>query len=322
MVATDSAPLLDCRVVALGGGHGLAASLAALRRVVSELTAVVTVADNGGSSGRLRQEFDCLPPGDLRQALSALCGDDTWGSTWARVLQHRFSSAGQMDQHALGNLLIVALWEQLGDHVDGLDLVGRLLGAHGRVLPMALVPLDIRAEVTGLDSTDPARSTEVRGQVEVATTPGRVLSVSLDPREPTPCPQAVAAVEEADWVVLGPGSWFTSVIPHLLVPALRTALESTRARKVVMLNLAGQDGETSGFTPEAHLDVLAAHAPSITLDWVVADPSTVPSVSSLRRTAEPLGAQVLLADVSVGDGSARHDPAKVARVLAGLLDAS
>ena len=135
------------RVVALGGGHGLAASLAALRRVVSDLTAVVTVADNGGSSGRLREEFGVLPPGDLRQALAALCGDDDWGRTWARVLQHRFSSDGEMDDHAVGNLLIVALWELLGDHVDGLDWVGRLLGAQGRVLPMAVTPLDITASV-------------------------------------------------------------------------------------------------------------------------------------------------------------------------------
>ena len=108
---------LDLRVVALGGGHGLAASLAALRHVVSDLTAVVTVADNGGSSGRLRREFGVLPPGDLRQALAALCGDDDWGRTWARVLQHRFASDGEMDNHAVGNLLIVTLWQLLGEQV-------------------------------------------------------------------------------------------------------------------------------------------------------------------------------------------------------------
>src|SRR5680860_1314032 len=119
----------DLKVVALGGGHGLSASLSALRHVVSDLTAVVTVADNGGSSGRLRREFGVLPPGDLRQALAALCGDDDWGRTWARVLQHRFSTSGSMDEHAVGSLLIVALWELLGEHVGGLEWVGRLLGA-------------------------------------------------------------------------------------------------------------------------------------------------------------------------------------------------
>src|SRR3954471_8538077 len=189
--------MLSCSVVALGGGHGLAASLSALRRVVTDLTAVVTVADNGGSSGRLRAEFDCLPPGDLRQALSALCGDDDWGSTWAKVLQHRFRSTGEMNRHSLGNLLIVAIWELLGDHVGGLDLVGRLLQAEGRVLPMAPVPLDITADVVGADPDRPAERTQVRGQAQVATTRGRVAGVALDPTDPPACPEAVRAVNEA-----------------------------------------------------------------------------------------------------------------------------
>jgi len=300
------------RVVAFGGGHGLAASLSALRRVVDDLTAIVTVADDGGSSGRLRKEFGCLPPGDLRQALSALCGDDAWGSTWARVLQHRFSSEGEMDHHAMGNLLIVALWELLGDHVDGLEWVARLLGAQGRVLPMALVPLDIAAVVRGADPQRPDEETEVHGQVAVATASGRVEQVALEPADPPACPEAVKAVTEADWVVLGPGSWFTSVIPHLLVPELRRALETTPAKKIVVLNLAGQPGETEGFEPETHLEVLADHAPGLTLDVVLADPACVPDESLLRRTAERLGARLELADVSRGDGTPRHDPAKLA----------
>ncbi len=188
------------------------------------VTAVVTVADNGGSSGRLRREFGVLPPGDLRQALAALCGDDDWGRTWANVLQHRFASDGEMDKHAVGNLLIVTLWELLGDHVGGLDWVGRLLGAQGRVLPMAVTPIDITASVVGLDPADPEGVTTVRGQVEVASTNGRVTAVHLEPEDPPACREALAAVDAADWVVLGPGSWFTSVIPHLLVPELRDAL--------------------------------------------------------------------------------------------------
>ena len=150
-------------VVAFGGGHGLAASLTALRRVTDHLTAIVTVADDGGSSGRLRRELDCLPPGDLRMALAALCGDDESGRTWADVLQYRFNSAGPLDDHAIGNLLIVGLWERLGDPVAGLDMVARLLGAKGRVLPMASVPLDIAAEVIGLDPEKPDEVSEVRG---------------------------------------------------------------------------------------------------------------------------------------------------------------
>ena len=225
-------------VVALGGGHGLFASLSALRRVVDHLTAVVTVADDGGSSGRLRQEFGVLPPGDLRMALAALCGDDEWGQTWADVLQHRFAGDGEMRGHVTGNLLIVSLWEQLGDHVQALDWVGRLLGASGRVLPMALTPLVMTAQIRGADPAAPDAVTTVRGQVEVALSPGTIQSVALDPADPVPCAEAVDAVRDADWAVLGPGSWFTSVIPHLLVPELCHAVVETRGRVLVVLNLA------------------------------------------------------------------------------------
>jgi uncharacterized cofD-like protein len=307
-----AAPVEGSRVVALGGGHGLSASLAALRRVVDDLTAIVTVADNGGSSGRLRREFGVLPPGDLRQALAALCGDDDWGRTWANVLQHRFASEGEMDKHAVGNLLIVTLWELLGDHVGGLDWVGRLLGAQGRVLPMALVPLDITASVSGLDTSDPEALTMVRGQVEVATTQGQVRAVHLDPENPPVCREAVSAITNADWAVIGPGSWFTSVIPHLLVPALRDALVQSSARKVVVLNLAPQPGETEGFSPEQHLEVLTDHAPDLGIDVVLADQAALSEHDVLERVTKGLGAELVVADLAVGDGSPRHDPVKLA----------
>jgi uncharacterized cofD-like protein len=307
--------VLDTRVVALGGGHGLAASLGALRRVVGDLTAVVTVADNGGSSGRLRAEFGCLPPGDLRKALSALCGDDEWGTTWSDVLQHRFSSDGPMDEHAMGNLLIVALWELLGDHVNGLDWVGRLLGAGGRVLPMSTVPLDIAATV----ELTPGEQSVVRGQVEVATTPGRVLGVTLDPVDPPACPEALQAVKAADWVVLGPGSWFTSVIPHLLVPELRAGLESSHARKLVVLNLEPQQGETSGFAPETHLEVLADHAPALRIDCVLADRAWVADPHRLEEVAGRLGATLVLDDLALDRTTPRHDPVKLARSFSRVL---
>jgi len=309
----------DVKVVAVGGGHGLSALLAALRRVVEDLTAVVTVADNGGSSGRLRREFGVLPPGDLRQALSALCGDDDWGRTWARVLQHRFVSDGDLDEHALGNLLIVTLWELLGDHVDGLDWVSRLLGAQGRVLPMAVTPLDITATVLGIDPAHPDAATTVRGQVEVASTTGQVSAVHLDPQHPPACPEALDAVRAADWVVLGPGSWFTSVIPHLLVPELRDSLVSSPARKLVVLNLVPQPGETDGFSPERHLEVLCAHAPELALDAVLADRAAVPDPRQLTSACRALGADLVVTDLAVGDGSPRHDPARLALAYARLL---
>jgi uncharacterized cofD-like protein len=310
---------LDLRVVALGGGHGLAASLGALRRLVKDLTAVVTVADNGGSSGRLRREFGVLPPGDLRQALAALCGDDDWGRTWAQVLQHRFSSAGEMDKHAVGNLLIVTLWELLGDHVRGLDWVARLLGAQGRVLPMAVTPLDIAATVRGLDPLDPDAVTTVCGQAEVASTHGHVDAVRLEPEDPPACPEALAAIRDADWWVLGPGSWFTSVIPHLLVPGLRDALVESEGRRAVVLNLAPQQGETAGFSSEQHLEVLRSHAPGLRLDVVLADRGTVPDPERLRAAARELGAELMVADLAVADGTPRHDPDKLAQACAGFL---
>ena len=312
----DLAPL---DVVALGGGHGLSASLSALRRVVEHVTAIVTVADNGGSSGRLRQEFGVLPPGDLRQALAALCGDDEWGRTWAKVLQHRFASSGAMHQHAVGNLLIVALWELLGDHVDGLAWVARLLGAQGKVLPMSVAPIDITARVRGAEPGKPEELSTVRGQVEVASTHGQVVSVDLSPANPPACREALDAVGEADWIVLGPGSWFTSVIPHLLVPDLREALVSAPARRAVTLNLAPQTGETEGFSPEAHLEVLAAHAPELKLDVVLADERTVTDLEGLRAVASSLGAELVLADVAADDGTPRHDPVKLANAYAGFL---
>jgi uncharacterized cofD-like protein len=320
---------MDCRVVALGGGHGLAASLSALRRVVSDLTAVVTVADNGGSSGRLRAEFGCLPPGDLRQALAALCSDDDWGRTWAQVLQHRFDSTGDLRQHAVGNLLIVALWELLGSRpghtggvVGGLDWVARLLGAHGRVLPMSTTALDIAASVVGLVPGDPAAPTTVRGQVQVASTDGQVTAVWLDPVDPPAAPEALAAIQAADWCVLGPGSWFTSVIPHLLVPELRAALAGSAARTMVTLNLEPQTGETDGFSPETHLEVLADHAPDLGIDVVLVDPGAVVDLESLERCAGSMGAALVVADVARGDGTSRHDPSRLAAAYAEVLGAS
>ncbi|KEF17969.1 hypothetical protein DF18_26745 [Streptomyces rimosus] len=307
------------KVVALGGGMGLSASLAALRRITGDLTAVVTVADDGGSSGRLRDELGVLPPGDLRKALAALCGDDDWGQTWSRVIQHRFTSEGELHDHAVGNLLIVALWEQLGDHVQALDLVGKLLGAHGRVLPMSAVPLELQALVKGHDEAHPDDISTVRGQATVALTRGEVQSVHVVPEDPPAVPEAVEAVRDADWVVLGPGSWFSSVIPHLLVPELREALEETKARKVLSLNLAPQPGETDGFSPQRHLEVLARHAPKLAFDVVLADRAAVPDTESLTVAAKQLvGSEVELAAVAAPGspcgtaethkGAARHDP--------------
>ncbi|MBW3086239.1 putative gluconeogenesis factor [Austwickia sp. TVS 96-490-7B] len=307
-------------VVALGGGHGLAASLGALRHLSDRLTAVVTVADDGGSSGRLRQEYDVLPPGDLRMALAALCDDSEWGLLWRDVLQHRFDGSGPLAGHAVGNLLIVALWDLLGDSVQGLDVVGKLLTARGRVLPMAAVPLGISAHVRGLNPLDPTVVTEVHGQAEVATTAGEVLDVRLHPADPPAHPETLKAVDEADWVVLGPGSWFTSVMPHLLVPELARAVRDTSARRLLTLNVQMQTTETLGFTASRHLDTLAAHAPDLTLDVVLADPSVVDDRDRVEESAARLGAELVVASVAAVDVPGVHDVLRLAAAYRDIFD--
>ncbi|GAB2593853.1 uridine diphosphate-N-acetylglucosamine-binding protein YvcK [Pseudactinotalea suaedae] len=298
-------------MVALGGGHGLSATLQALRHVTTDVTAVVTVADDGGSSGRLRSEMDVLPPGDLRMAISALCESSEWGETWRDILQHRFHTDGDLDGHALGNLLLVATWELLGDTVAGLDLIGRLLGATGRVLPMATTPLAIEADVVQRDRPD-APPMVIRGQSRVAVTSGTVERIRLQPEDAEACPEAVAAIEAADWVILGPGSWFTSVMPHLLLPGIRDALHQTPARVALTLNLAQQPGETAGYSAADHLRSLRHYAPDLGVDVVVADPSAIEDLDDVLECASKLGARVLLRQVGVGDGTPRHDPLRLA----------
>ena len=311
------------RAVALGGGHGLHATLSALRRLTDDVTAVVTVADDGGSSGRIRRELDILPLGDLRMALNALSAPPlaaTDDGPWRRVFENRFGGTGALAGHAVGNLVLAGLLEVLGDPVSALDEACRLLGVRGRVLPMSPTPVDIEADVTGIRASADVPGADVvhriRGQVAVATTPGRVRRVRLDPRRPRACAAAVAAIGAADLVVLGPGSWFTSVLPHLLVPELLAALTATEARRVVVLNLAPQPGETAGFSPEEHLDVLAEHAPRLRFETVLADPAAVPEPERLRRGAEAFGAEVLLRGVGEAGGAPRHDTVALADALA------
>ena len=310
------------RAVALGGGHGLYATLSALRRLTDDVVAVVTVADDGGSSGRLRRELGLLPPGDLRMALSALAGDDG-GQRWAQVFQHRFGGHGALAGHAVGNLLLAGLIEVLGDPVAALDQACQLLGVRGRVLPMCTDPLDIEADVSGLNG-QPEVVRRIRGQVAVATTPGRVHRVRLLPESPTACEQAVQAVRDADLIVLGPGSWFTSVLPHLLVPALHGALTQARGMRVVVLNLVPQPGETAGFSPEQHLDVLSRHAPRLRVHAVLADTDAVPLPGRLTSAAGALGAKAHLARLARLDPAGtrdRHDPAALAALLEQVLTA-
>lgn len=318
--AGPSGALLGPLVVALGGGHGLSASLQALRRITHNLTAVVTVADNGGSSGRLRAEFGVLPPGDLRMALAALCGDDRWGQTWAEVLQHRFRSSGDLNGHSLGNLLILALWELLEDQVEGLDWVADLLDARGRVLPMSREPLEITARVAGIAADDPDGCVTVAGQYEVATATGRVCSVALQPKDPPACVEALESVAEADWIVMGPGSWYTSVIPHLLVPQLRQALELTPAKLILTMNLEAHTAETRGLDTVDHLRLIGEYAPKLPIHTVLVDPSAHGDHQELSAEVAALGAKLVVMDVA-SSAAGVHDPEKLAVAYTQIMEA-
>jgi uncharacterized cofD-like protein len=310
------------KAVALGGGHGLYATLLALRTITPHITAVVTVADDGGSSGRLRRELGVLAPGDLRMALAALAADDGAAGRWRELFQHRFGGTGALAGHAVGNLVMAGLLEVLGDPVAMLDEVCALLRVTGRVLPMTVEPLDIEADVAGLDgdADHPDRLSRIRGQVAVATTPGRVHRVRLRPERPQACAEAVRAVGAADLVVLGPGSWFTSVLPHLLVPALASALVNTQARRVLILNLVPQPGETAGFSPEQYLTVLCDHAPpGFTVHAVLADVDAVAAPARLHRCAAALGGHAYLDRVADDGSTDRHDPVALAAALRRIL---
>ena len=289
------------RVVALGGGHGLANTLSALRTITDQITAIVTVADNGGSSGRLRAEFPIFPPGDLRMALAALCSDDEWGRSWAQIMQYRFTSDGDLDGHAVGNLLLAALWDRDEDPVQGLDRVGTLLKVIGRVLPMASVPLDIE----GRFNTSTGRIV-VRGQKEVATAKGRIESLTIIPENPRARPEALDAIRDAQWITMGPGSWFSSVIPHLLVPQQRDALISSPARKVVILNL----------------ELFHRYAPDLRIDYFLVDPSVVRNRTSLESLARQYGGELVIGDIRKAPGSVHHDEKKLASQLSHIFNQS
>ncbi|WP_062078723.1 gluconeogenesis factor YvcK family protein [Demequina globuliformis] len=300
-------------VVALGGGHGLYNSLTALRELTDDLTAIVTVADDGGSSGRLRQEMGIVPPGDLRMALSALCADSEWGRTWRDVLQWRFTTDGPLDGHAVGNLLIAALWDRHADVVSGLDLVASLLQAKGRVLPLADEPLTVHAEVHG-----PLGIQHITGQAAVASTEGRVARMTLEPSDPHVPAETLQAIAGADLVVLGPGSWHTSVLTHFAVAPVAAALTDAGGRTALILNVGDEDDEMEGQGRADEVRALRAAAPGFTPSVVLvdsADGDDTDLADELRNWGVPMRVAPLCAQ---GDAHA-HEPLALRRALAQVI---
>lgn len=290
-------------VVAVGGGHGCARTLAALRLLGVRATAVVSVADDGGSSGRLRRDHGIVALGDLRAALLALAPEDGPGDVLRELLGHRFAS-GDLGGHSLGNLVLLARLEARGgDLVAALDDVATLLGATGRVLPSATSDVTLVAETS---------EGVVRGQATVAATRG-IRRVRLEPEAPTAPPEVLAALDGADLVLLGPGSLFTSVLPNLLVPGVAAALAAAPAPTVLVANLREQPGETEGMTLDDHLGALRTHVPSLRLDAVIVDPD-----SPLGAVPPTAGPKVVAAPLA-GPRGISHEPARLAAVVAGLL---
>jgi uncharacterized cofD-like protein len=305
-----SGPGDGSRAVAIGGGHGLSRSLQALTGSVDHVTAVVTAADDGGSSGRLRRDLDVVPPGDLRMALAALSPS----TELVRILQYRFGR-GELAGHSLGNLVLVALDElNGGDVVAALDELATLLRIPGRVLPCTTTPVWLRAEVHG--------GGRIEGQVTVAGTP-RVERVWLEPADPPACPDAVEAIVRADLIVLGPGSLYTSLIPNLLVSDIADAVRASTAPVVFVANLREQPGETEGMDLCGHLTALSQHVPGIRVSHLVAhDGGASPSGPGRRLAADEAALDGLVGEVITGallDGQDGHDPAALSRLLTRVL---
>ena len=305
MTATPSptSPKGGPRVVAIGGGHGLAASIQAVRRYAAHTTAIVSVADDGGSSGRLREALGVSPPGDIRRCLVALGDPD---STWARAFEHRFA-AGELAGHSFGNVVIAGLSDTTGDFLAALDEAARLVGVgdRGRVLPATATPVVLEAE---------AETGTVRGQLAVSTgtTTGRIQRVRITPPDAAPPAEALEAIGRADQVVIGPGSLFTSVLAALAPTALQEALATTSARRVYVCNLGPQVPETEGYDAAGHIDALLAHG--IEVDAVLCDPGFQPAAANGGAPRAP----VHVLPLARPDGRG-HDPVRLAAALSDLL---
>lgn len=304
------------RVVAIGGGTGLSTLLGGLKRGTSNLTAIVTVADDGGSSGRLRRDMGVLPPGDIRNCLVAMADDE---SLLGRLFQYRFAEGG-LAGHSFGNLFLVALTAVTGDFERAVQESTSVLKVRGRVLPATLEDVQLHAQVEGGE--------QVEGQSSITAHARQPLRVWLAPDGPPALPQALEAMAAADLIVLGPGSLFTSIIPNLLVPAIREGLRASRARVVYVCNVMTQPGETDGFTAADHLEALYRHGAAGLIDVVLVSDTPVSAALAeayAETGAEPvvvdderlegLGVRVVRASLAAGSNVFRHDPAQLSRAL-------
>jgi len=305
------------KIVAIGGGTGLSVLLRGLKEYTSNITAIVSVADDGGSSGRLRGELGILPPGDLRNCLIALADGE---KLMEELLGYRFQNGATLAEHSVGNLLLAGLAELRGDFHQALRELSRVLAIRGQVIPATLTPPVLGAELVDGEI--------LWGQSKIAHSPRRIKRVFLEPGDCRALPEALAAIREADLIILGPGSLYTSVIPNLLIGEIREALLAAAAPVVYVCNVATQPGETSGYTASQHVQALREHGGEHLVDIVVVNtakprqllPSQHPELVTVDyRELRRLGLQVVSGDVIDHQLGVRHDARQLGRLLIQLL---
>ncbi|MEM7480662.1 MAG: uridine diphosphate-N-acetylglucosamine-binding protein YvcK [Acidobacteriota bacterium] len=315
-------------LVAVGGGSGLAVLLRGLKARVDptdpaapRLTAVVTVTDDGGSSGRLRRQFGVLPPGDIRNCIAALADDE---DLLARLFQYRFPNGAGLTGHSFGNLFLTALTGITGDFYQAILTAESVLSVRGRILPATQEDVRLRARGTS--------GRVYEGESAIGTSGEPMEAVVLDPPAPPAFPPAAEALRNADLILLGPGSLYTSILPNLLIPGVRSAIRGSSARVILLLNLMTQPGETDGFDGIGHLQAIQNLAGESLVDTVLANAAPPPEqlvrnyadsgstpVTVDRAAFESVGVDVIEEDLLAEGDLIRHDPARLARVVAGLV---
>ncbi len=307
------------RIVTIGGGHGLATLLRGLKTYTQNLTAIVTVADDGGSSGRLRESYGIPPPGDIRNCLAALSNDE---QMLTQLFRYRFSGAGGLDGHSFGNLFITALADLTGSFEEAIAESGRVLSVSGRVLPSTLHDVKLVADVQIPNVPNQVR---VQGESSIPKAAGRVRRLWLEPNDAPAFPPALNAILNADMIVVGPGSLYTSLLPNLLVQDLLGAMRASRALKVYVCNIATQSGETDVYSCYDHIRALEEHVGERLFDIVLCNDNYAGELGEndqwVRADEETLAdKRVHCADLTDSSYPWRHDSAKLARTLIEILD--
>ena len=299
------------RITVIGGGTGLPSLIRGIKNYSHNITAIVTMADDGGSSGRLRSELGIQPPGDIRNCLVALADSE---DVMQQLMDYRFESSGQLNGHSFGNMLIAALADIGGDFSRAVEIAGELLAIRGRVVPSTTT------DVTLIATTEAGET--LTGETNVARASGRITSLSMSPPNPQAHPEAVAALLEADLIIIGPGSLYTSIVPNLLIPGIDDAVAKSKALKVYVCNVAEEPRQTVGYSVQDHLDVVRRYAGNGSVNVVIANGSIpagpTPAGLDFIRPARPWNDPAILveADVIDRDAMARHDPAKLAMTVA------